>query len=76
MYTLEVSGRFFEDSPIWWQNFSNYCSNLDPSTDRSKITTEILKNEYQATKIYGTSDLEELSFSDETLMSLFLLRWS
>jgi len=75
---LEIPGKWFLDTPIWWQNFGN---GLSESIYIVKDSDIILKEEYNATKIYGKTpegivDLIGLEFETEADATWFLMRWS
>lgn len=76
---LNIPGDNFFETPLWWQNFVMHCEELHPSIhgkDFYKLTAKILKNEYNAIKIYEDDALIGLEFVNPAMISFFMLKWS
>lgn len=81
MVRLEITGKHFDETPKWWQNFLNECKQSHPCESIVDVTEKILKEEYNATKEYGTKytlskAIQALVFETEEYKTWFILKWS
>lgn len=83
---VDVNGKSFEDSPIWWQNFiiwfdekyNDHTFGTDHDRDK-KLNNEL--SHYMAHMILefdsdGDSDIAALEFTTEAHANWFILKWS
>jgi len=76
-YKLTISGKYFDDSPIWWRQFIEHVEKRTDDNGKSIMFEEILVNEFNGVHCPNRMDreLDYILFPDEESAVVFLLRW-